>query len=457
MKYHLPFGTHGIRGAASAAPFTRNHLHALGRALQIFLTQQNMPQTFLVGSDTRESCAQIKQGLFSGFLPHTIVQDAGVIPTPVLSMLLTKKPEFGCGIMITASHNPAHDNGIKIVLQHGAELTKADEHILQELFDANFSDHLIEAVPQCIIKPYKSAFPEYLNHIKGHFTPRFLAGLSIGLDCANGSTSAYAPAIFEYFGATVHAIHNKPTGSNINQSCGSTHPEQLQSFVQKNNLEIGFAFDGDGDRVVAINASGILKDGDDLLVLLASNLPAHIQHTVVSTKLSNSALKQALNLQGATLITSDVGEHAVVEQMKKHNAPLGAEPSGHIVIKKHLISSDGIFAALCIMQAALDKNNLFLETFTHNPHVLKSISVTHKPSLAIEPLASIIEMFSHNNPGVFHVIRYSGTESVLRIYIEAETLASATMCAENLAMQLVAEINDTLNLSPNAQQNQRSA
>jgi len=441
MKYHLPFGTHGIRGTANTAPFMPHHLNALGKSLQAFLAQKNLPQTFLIGSDTRESCERIKQGLLAGFSPQTIVEDAGIIPTPTLNLLLTKKPAFGCGIMITASHNPAHDNGIKIILQHGTELTKADELRIQELFATNFSDQQITTAPGCIIKPYESAFREYTDHIKTHFAPQFLAGHSIGLDCANGSTSTYAPAIFEYFGATVHTIHNQPTGTNINQSCGSTHPKDLQQLVQKQHLTVGFAFDGDGDRVVAINTEGNLKNGDDLLVLLSSNLPLQEQQIVVSTKLSNSALTNALSTRGTTLITSDVGEHAVVEQMKKHNAPLGAEPSGHIVIKDHLMSSDGIFAALCSMKASLDQNNPLLETFKHNPHVLKSITVRHKPSLSTEPLAAIIEAFTRNNPDIFHVIRYSGTEAVLRIYIEAETVTRAATCADNLAIELSAAIN----------------
>ena len=456
MKYHLPFGTHGIRGPADRPPFTATHLSALGTALELFLSKNNQPARILIGLDTRESGPRILDGLLRGFSHLVTVCNAGVIPTPTLITLLTQKPEFNLGIMITASHNGAHDNGIKFFLQHGTDLNKSDEQRIQDLFDLTFSETPHKNALSCSVSAYPSAYAEYLAHIQPHFAPKFLAGITVGLDCAHGSASTYAPDIFTHFGATVVAINNSPNGTNINAACGSTHPENLQNLMLAQKCMVGFAFDGDADRVVAINHAGKIKDGDDLLVMLASANAQTEKTVIVSTKVSNSALGNALHTHNAVLISSDVGEHAVVEQMKKHNAPIGSEPSGHIVIRKHLMASDGIFAALCVMQAALARNNLALTTFEHNPHALENIRVAEKIPLAHPALAAVLASFTQTFPAAFQVVRYSGTESLLRVYVEAETQDHARFCASILADQLSTSIQ-TLSSPENAESSVPSA
>lgn len=440
MKYHLPFGTHGIRGLADQAPFTRAHLSALGKALELFMNENNYPANVLIGSDTRESCKRIQHDILLGFSSVATIHDAGVIPTPTLITILSKKSEFYLGIMITASHNPAHDNGIKLFIRHGADLSRSAEQRIQELFDSVFLNTFADNLLRCTVTNYPSAYSEYLAHIEPHFLPNFLSGLTVGLDCANGSTSAYAPAIFTHFGATVIALNNSPDGTNINATCGSTHPAGLQQLVVSQKLSVGFAFDGDGDRVIGVSVTGEIKDGDDLLFMLATLTTKDGKMPVVSTKVSNSALKAALFDYNAILISSDVGEHAVIEQMNNNNAMLGAEPSGHIVIRKHIMASDGIFAALSVLQAAQATNNLVLTTFKHNPHALKNVRVSEKIPLTHPSLANVMTSFSKKHPGAFHLVRYSGTESLLRVYVEAETQASATECAAILAEQLAAAI-----------------
>lgn len=431
MKYDLPFGTHGIRGAAHEAPFTQTHLQALGKALEELLQEQKLPPSILFGMDTRASGPHIKRQLSSGFSEAVTCFDANILPTPALIVLLTHDASIGCGIMITASHNKASDNGIKIFLQNGRELSKEHEQRIQTLFDEHFSQSKAVAHSLATINPYPSPYAIYLEHILPHFKPNFLSGLTIGLDCAHGSASVYAPTVFEHFGAMVTTINASPDGKNINEKCGSADPESLQNEVLKRNLQVGFAFDGDADRVVAVDKNGTLKDGDDLLVLLLADDPE--PHSV-STKLSNSALKKTLQNLNCNLILSDVGEHAVIEQMNAWHTNLGAEPSGHIIIRKHLMSSDGIFAALSVMDAALGQKNLALETFRHYPHALYNLPVAEKIPLTHPDLARILAETKTLHPDIVTLVRYSGTENLLRIYTEAEHQNEANALAAHLAL-----------------------
>ncbi len=199
MKYQLPFGTYGIRGNAQTHPFVAKHLKALGHAIELWMQHKGWPLNILIGADTRASSPRIKNELSAGFSQEAHIFDAGVIPTPGILALLKKHDHFGCGIVITASHNPALDNGIKIFLRHGAELQTVDQHAIQGFFNTCFNQPQHAPLLNAQRIPYATAASEYLAKLKKHFAPRFLSGLSIGIDCANGATSSYAPEIFEFF------------------------------------------------------------------------------------------------------------------------------------------------------------------------------------------------------------------------------------------------------------------
>ena len=441
MKYQLPFGTYGMRGIATAHPFTKEHLKALGMAIELWMNHNNWPQTVLIGSDTRASSPRIKQDLCAGFSDSLKIFDAQIIPTPGIIGLLKEHPEFGCGIVITASHNPAQDNGIKLFLRHGQEFQPKDQKQIQFFFDSCF-DASPETLPAFAQKTtYSNAFNEYFAKIKEYFPPLFLSGLSIGLDCANGATSEYAPLIFEYFGARVTTINTSPNGNNINEKCGSNETNDLKNLVISNNLSYGFAFDGDGDRVIAISDEGKIKNGDDLLFIISSN-PNRKRMPVIGTTMSNSNLKKALRSTNQTFYSSDVGEFEVIKTMEKHKSNLGGEPSGHIILKEYLMCSDGIFAALATLNAALITKNQHLSSFTHQQQAQKNIVVPKKIPLETPELHTIIQRHLELAGENKLLIRYSGTESILRILLEAETIEQAESAIHNLACELTLAINE---------------
>lgn len=442
MKYQLPFGTYGIRGNANTHPFTPKYLKALGCAIEILLHHKKLPLKILIGADTRASSPRIRNELCAGFSQDIHILDAGIIPTPGVMALIKKHSEFGCGIIITASHNPAQDNGIKIVLQHGNELTAYDQNLIQNFFDIAREAPLQASVLGAEHTPYAAAAREYEIHLKKHFAPRFLAGTSIGLDCANGAVSEYAPAIFEYFGARVMTINASPDGKNINRDCGSNSPSALRNFVLKHKLSCGFAFDGDGDRVVGIDAQGNIKNGDDLLFTLATNPTRKRQGPIVGTTMSNSNLARAIAQLHRPFVAANVGELEVIKTMNTHGANLGGEPSGHIIAREYLMCSDGIFVALATLDAALMTNNMNLVSFHHQPQVLKNVTVTQKVALENPKLTAILEKYQLLLGKNTLLVRYSGTEPMLRILLESETLEQAQTYAHSLAQELIAAIND---------------
>ena len=449
MKYQLPFGTFGIRGAANAAPFTTHYLKTLGTALELWLDHKNLPKKILLGADPRSSSPRISHELMAGFSQASHIFDAGIIPTPGVVALLAKHAHFGCGIIITASHNPAHDNGIKIVLQQGHELTKTDEHIIQSFFDACLEQSLQPSLLGFTYTPYPEAAAEYVTTLKKHFAPRFLSGLSIGLDCANGAASAFAPALFEHLGARVVAINTSPNGKNINQDCGSNHPSALRALVLEHKLTCGFAFDGDGDRVIAIDAQGHLKTGDDLLFIISTNPTRKRQGPVVGTTMSNSGLRKALAHQTRTFAAANVGERDVIKTMNENGSNLGGEPSGHIIAREYLMCSDGIFAALATLDAALMTNNIELASFTHQPQAIKSIRVASKIPLETPEIHALLTKYQALVAPNMMLVRYSGTEPLIRILLEAETHEQANQQATNISNELAAAINNLAEKSTN--------
>ena len=405
------FGTDGIRGTVGASLFTPENIPNLGTAIGHWLVGKfPAPITVLIGHDTRESCGWIKAALQTGLsqIPITVI-DGGVLPTPTV-LQRVRQNNYTCGIVISASHNPYHDNGVKIMSPSG-KISLDDELEISRLYSVR---------GECFAKQNVS------NHIER----------TIVLDCANGATYQLAPEQFRAAGYRVVTIHDQPNGKNINDNCGALHPESLQQTVLAHNAHLGFAFDGDGDRVIAVNSRGEIKDGDDLIALLLSHPTYANTPTVVGTIMTNRGFELYLEQNGKQLIRANVGDKYVAEQLETHNLLIGGEPSGHVILRDHLPTGDGIFCALRVVEAVKLSNNWGLDTFTKFPQVMINVRVKERKDLNAEPLAGLIAAaHAALGPGRL-VIRYSGTEPLLRIMAEAPEHAVALHSVQNLSEQI---------------------
>lgn len=438
------FGTDGIRGAAAtshylAAPF----LHRLGVALVEWAkTKQHTSPIFVIGSDTRSSSHDILYALCYGIMKSGgVCFNAGILPSPALQhMVSTQSHYYHYGIMITASHNPATDNGIKIMSKNG-KLLSADEEIIIE-----FIRH-VPAFTQCpsnlTIPPIPGHHAQgYMTHLATQFPANMLQGMHIILDCAHGATYRIAPLIFQGCGARVTVIGNTPNGTNINENCGSTAPAQLKETVINLKADIGFAFDGDGDRILAVTRTGEIIAGDGILALISTHPRFADQKTLVGTLLTNSGLSLWLAAHHKKLVRSSLGDAAVERIMRAHNAELGGEPSGHIIIRSHLPSADGIFAALYAAHTARLTKNMSFKTFTPLAQSIINVPTRTIQSLTAEPFASIIQAHEQAFLPGRSIVRYSGTEPVLRIMTEHWDAKIADEASEKLAQKLLPYLSD---------------
>jgi len=276
----------------------------------------------------------------------------------------------------------------------------------------------------------------YIHTLSTYFNELFLQGKTIVLDCAHGATSTLAPHIFRTFGANVITIHATPDGQNINKECGSLFPKSLIDAVKTHKADAGFAFDGDGDRVIAVNRHGQLKDGDDLLALLTHHPIFEHTSAIIGTTFSNEGLNKYLATQNKKLIRTDVGDQHVVEEMHNRKLNLGGEPAGHIIMSHYLDSSDGIYTALMILDSIIQTSNWDMTTFEHYPQVLVNVPFNQKLELNQAPITEILAKNHKDYPAARFVIRYSGTEPLLRILVESEERQSADLLATKLSNQL---------------------
>jgi len=435
MKQNL-FGTDGIRAIVGNEPLTAVTLPLIGQAIALWAKRKfKMHPSILLAHDTRSSCYFIKATLKSGLLRHTIkLYDVLALPTPTVCLLIRENKLFDCGIIITASHNPYQYNGIKVIDSNGNKISTADE----EEITSYCSNPMPELDYETFGTDYRVVHSgaHYLDILAKRFPDQFLAGKTIVLDCANGAASSLAPHIFRLFGAKVIAINNTPTGTNINKDCGALYPETLIKAVQRNKADAGFAFDGDADRVVAINRKGIIKDGDDIISILMGHPSIASARAIVGTHYSNQGLEKFVQKSGKKFIRTDIGDKHVTAQLVAEQLPLGGEPAGHIIVTDYLDSSDGIFAALMILETAHITNNWDLESFVRYPQVLLNVPIKIKKDLKTEPMASIIQQTQKNVGDGRLVVRYSGTENVLRIMLEAPKEEAAQHLAQGLAQQL---------------------
>lgn len=423
MKY---FGTDGFRGQANEG-LNVNHAFLIGRFVGWYYgLRQQRKARIVIGKDTRRSSYMFESALVAGLVASGA--DAymlHVIPTPGVSYEVVDG-DFDCGIMITASHNPYTDNGIKLVNNEGY---KMDEEVLQQIED--FIDGKVdvplatgEEIGQTV--DYMVGRNRYIAHLiaSANFS---LQGVRVGLDCANGAASSVAKPVFDALGADVHVINNAPNGFNINVHCGSTHIENLQTYVVRNNLDVGFAFDGDADRCLAVDENGHVVDGDLILYVCGRYLHKYgrlAKDTVVPTVMSNFGLYKAFDELGIKYKTTDVGDKYVHACMREHGYILGGEQSGHIIFGEIEQTGDGIMTALRVMEAVrAERETLSVLTrpVKRYPQRLDNVEVTDKNEAMAAPEVKAAEKkaqeFLGSNGRCF--VRASGTEDLVRVLAEA--------------------------------------
>lgn len=428
------FGTDGIRNSIGNFPFIQNILPELGKAIAAWaLNKYGNNVSFIIAQDTRESCSWVKMGLSSGMLTQPVkIFDAQILPTPAVSHMLSEDPRFTCGIVISASHNPFFDNGIKLIDKSGKILLEDELYISHKL--ANIEDYTLNSLGSYNFIP--EAQEKYCSLITKLFKSNFLQNFKIVLDAANGATYEVAPKIFKEFGANIVTINNVPSGRNINLNCGALSLEELQKTVLEHNADIGFAFDGDGDRVIAVNKYGQIKDGDDILALLCSHPAYKDSSVIVGTTMSNHGLEYFLKKQNKKLERTDVGDKFVNSKLSELNMQLGGEQAGHIILKDFLNSGDGILVALRLMESIVYSQNYELKTFDKFPQVLLKLPITERKDLNNPEIKSLIDQYQAAIPEGRILIRYSGTEPLLRVMVEDQDGEKARNISQSLMQDL---------------------
>lgn len=441
------FGTDGIRGVAGQPPLDSKTVAALGIALGDDLRRRNLAaKPVLIGMDTRESGPAIAARLAHGLASTGVdVRFAGVVTTPGVAYL-TRCGDFSAGVMISASHNPFEDNGIKVFAHSGYKLPDAEEHEIEEeifriLADSPTAQEDLPAlVPDCSAAPY-------LDFLLSTMGTR-LNGLKIVIDCGHGAASALAPDLFRKAGASVTAICNQPDGRNINLNCGALYLDCLRETVLASRADAGVAFDGDADRAMLISPSGRLVDGDAIMLIAARQLQAdgHLAgHTVVSTVMSNLGLEKALERLGITMLRTPVGDKYVLEEMLRQGASLGGEQSGHVIFREYATTGDGMLTALKILEtsvrqrASLDELAADLTVF---PQLLVNVRVKQRRPIEELPavLSEIRACESALNGSGRVLVRFSGTEPLARVMVEAPDQSQVEAWAERIASAIRQEL-----------------
>lgn len=430
------FGTDGMRGVAFASPLDESTLTRLGRALAQHLEERGLPPRMLLAGDTRASTPILAAWLAGAFsAAGGEVVWAGVLPTPAVSHLLRDTNGFGAGVVVSASHNPAEDNGIKLVGARGSKWPAAEERWLEErLMDTEARAGGAWLPPEA--HGLRSRYLEVLARALPH---RPLSGLRLLVDAAQGAASPVAAAFFSNLGAHVAVLNASPDGTNINASCGALHPQGLARAVVHEGADAGVALDGDADRAVLVTHTGRVLDGDDLLYLWGTHLDAAGRlpgRGVVATVMSNLGLEVALAGRGLRLVRCPVGDREVWESMEREGIALGGEQSGHIICAHHAVTGDGLLTAAHVLAIARQEGRSLeeLANLRHFPQVLRNVRVVHRrPVESVPALANaIVRAEDELGQRGRVLVRYSGTEPLLRIMVEAPTDELAHHTAESL-------------------------
>lgn len=445
------FGTDGIRGTANKFPMTAEIALRVGMATGIKFgakfTNGDHRHRVVIGKDTRLSGYVIEPALTAGLAAMGMdVFLVGPVPTPAVSML-TRSIRADIGIMISASHNPYHDNGIKIFTRDGHKLSDKLEKEIEALIDGDITPFLAKSENFGRVTRLDDASNRYIEFVKNSFPKdKSLAGLKIIVDCANGGAYKIAPKIFWELGADVVAIGVEPNGFNINEKCGSTHPESLCKKVLEEKADIGIALDGDADRLLIVNEKGQVINGDQLIALIAEKLhnDGNLKRdTVVITQMSNLALENYLNYIGVSTIRAQVGDRYVLEEIRKNGCNFGGEQSGHIVLSDYSTTGDGLIAALQVLTILCETKkpaSEILKLFEPFPQLLKNVKFdTSKGNpLEQEILKKFIAKKSQElgNEGRI-LVRKSGTESLIRVMAEGKDQKQITRIVNEIAKKVI--------------------
>lgn len=440
------FGTDGIRGVANTE-LTAELAYKLGRTAGYLLTKNVSEPKVVVGKDTRISGDMLECALMAGLLSIGVeVMRLGVITTPGVAYL-TRALGAQAGVMISASHNPVEDNGIKFFGPEGFKLTDEQEAAIEDLLDAP-EDKLPRPIGGKVgmISPYLEGGQKYLHYLKSTVGHHF-DGLHIVLDCAHGAASSLAPHLFGDLGAKITTIGTSPNGVNINDGVGSTQPEALQQAVVEHNADLGLAFDGDADRLIAVDENGQIVDGDKILYICAKAFKEQGRlkgNTVVSTIMSNLGLHKALHELGIQIRTTPVGDRYVLEEILAQGLNLGGEPSGHLIFLDYNTTGDGMLTALQLVNILQEKQKPLSELadeVTLYPQMMVNVKVENKKEVLNHPAvqAKIKEVEQEMAGQGRVVVRPSGTEPLVRIMVEAEDGDRLEEWAEAIAEVILQE------------------
>ncbi|MCQ2799799.1 MAG: phosphoglucosamine mutase [Bacilli bacterium] len=438
------FGTDGFRGESNKV-LTAKHAFQIGRFLGWYYSKPEFAYKHqpgdrakvCIGKDTRRSSYMLEYALCAGITASGA--DAYILhvtTTPSVSYI-TRTEGFDCGVMITASHNVFYDNGIKILNGRGEKIEDGIAHLVEEYIDGDFAALGLAKDTTDIPYAERENIGQVVDHVSGR--NRYIGyliscaatsfrGLRIGLDTANGASWNIAPSVFNALGAEVHVIGNQPDGLNTNKGYGSTHMEKLQELVKERHLDVGFAFDGDADRCLAVDENGEIVDGDKIMYILATRVKRHghlYNNTVVSTIMSNSGLAKALSDIGIDNVQTKVGDRFVFEEMMKNNFWLGGEQSGHIIMRKYQSTGDGVLTAIKLAEEMVSKKSGLgkLSAPVHcYPQILENVRVVDKKVVLTDAtiLAKVAEINKEMNGAGRILLRESGTEPVVRIMVEGD-------------------------------------
>ena len=435
------FGTDGFRGEANVT-LTVEHAFQVGRFLGWYYGEKNKPERcrVVIGKDTRRSSYMFEYSLVAGLTASGAdVYLLHVTTTPSVSYVV-RTEGFHCGIMISASHNPFYDNGIKVINEKGEKL---EEDVISQIED--YLDGKTGPLPLAVKEKigrtvdFAAGRNRYIGYLISIATRSF-KNKKVALDCANGSASAIAKNVFDALGAETHVIHNEPNGLNINLNCGSTHIEELQKYVVEEGCDVGFAYDGDADRCIAVDETGRVIDGDAILYICGTYMKEQgslFRNTVVTTVMSNLGLYKALEKEGISYVQTAVGDKYVYENMAATGHCLGGEQSGHIIFSKHATTGDGILTSLKVMEVMLEKKESLSKLaapLTVYPQVLKNVRVKDKQAAqddaAVQEAAKKVAESLGNEGRI--LLRQSGTEPLVRVMVEAKDLETCQSCVDQV-------------------------
>lgn len=444
------FGTDGVRGRANTPPLTVETALALGRAAGKIFRRTHGKSRMVIGKDTRLSCYMYENALIAGLCSMGVdTLMVGPLPTPGVAFI-TRAYRANAGIVISASHNPFYDNGIKFFSAEGFKLPDSWEEEMEKLVSEN---HFADFLPSDanIGRNFKiiDADGRYIEFVKATFPKKLsLKNLSIVLDCANGAGYKVAPLVFSELDALIHVYGNAPNGLNINENCGSLHPELVQKAVIEHHADVGIALDGDADRVLMVDENAQLVNGDMILAICAQDMKQRglLRHNrAVATVMTNLGVIHSMEQEGIEVIQAPVGDRHVIEEMLQVEASLGGEQSGHLIFLEHNTTGDGLVAALQVLRIMIERGVRLSELTSHikkYPQVCLNIPVENKPPLESLPKVQEAKLKAEaqlkENGRV--LLRYSGTENICRVMIEGRDFREVSQLAKQIGKLVEEEI-----------------